>query len=129
MIKLRQINGTGDWAGMVTVRFKCPGCGDSHDIPVRNAPGKSGPIWTWNQSMEKPTFSPSVLATSGHHVGGKNIGDCWCDYTKRHPDEDKPNFTCYRCHSYVKDGYIQFLGDCTHKLAGQTVELPTMEAA
>lgn len=28
------------------------------------------------------------------------------------------------CHSFVKDGRIQFLADCTHKLAGQTVPLP-----
>ncbi len=27
------------------------------------------------------------------------------------------------CHSFVTDGQIQFLGDCTHKLAGQTVPL------
>ena len=28
------------------------------------------------------------------------------------------------CHSFVTDGRIQFLGDCTHKLAGQTVNIP-----
>jgi hypothetical protein len=28
------------------------------------------------------------------------------------------------CHSFVVDGRIQFLGDCTHHLAGQTVDLP-----
>ena len=31
------------------------------------------------------------------------------------------------CHSFVTDGRIQFLGDCTHKLAGQTVDLPDWE--
>jgi hypothetical protein len=31
------------------------------------------------------------------------------------------------CHSFVTDGKIQFLGDCTHALAGQTVELPEQE--
>lgn len=29
-----------------------------------------------------------------------------------------------RCHSWINDGKIQFLSDCTHKLAGQTVPLP-----
>ena len=29
-----------------------------------------------------------------------------------------------RCHSFVRNGVIEFLGDCTHKLAGQTVPLP-----
>jgi hypothetical protein len=28
------------------------------------------------------------------------------------------------CHSFVTDGKIQFLSDCTHALAGQTVALP-----
>lgn len=32
------------------------------------------------------------------------------------------------CHSFVTDGRIQFLSDCTHSLAGQTVDLPEMPA-
>lgn len=28
------------------------------------------------------------------------------------------------CHSFIIDGKIQYLSDCTHKLAGQTIELP-----
>lgn len=28
------------------------------------------------------------------------------------------------CHSFVREGRIQFLGDCTHRLAGHTVDLP-----
>lgn len=58
------------------------------------APG----AWTWNGDAEHPTFSPSVLVTGGAQNG--------------------------RCHSFVRDGNIQFLGDCTHALAGQTVPLP-----
>lgn len=27
------------------------------------------------------------------------------------------------CHSFITDGEIQFLNDCTHKLAGHTVDL------
>lgn len=53
--------------------------------------------WTWNNDREKPTLTPSVLVTD--HAG--NI-----------------------CHSFVNDGRIQFLGDCTHALAGQTVDIP-----
>jgi hypothetical protein len=30
------------------------------------------------------------------------------------------------CHSFITDGFIQFLDDCTHPLAGQTVEIPDM---
>jgi hypothetical protein len=27
------------------------------------------------------------------------------------------------CHSFVREGQIQFLGDCTHAFAGQTVPM------
>lgn len=31
---------------------------------------------------------------------------------------------CVVCHSFVTAGRIEFLPDCTHALAGQTVDLP-----
>jgi len=34
---------------------------------------------------------------------------------------DKHSTVCY---SYITDGRIQFLSDCTHELANQTVDLP-----
>lgn len=55
-------------------------------------------IWTFNGDMSYPTISPSVLITGG----GTNM----------------------RCHSFITDGKIKFLDDCTHELAGQTVDLP-----
>ena len=33
------------------------------------------------------------------------------------------------CHSFITDGRIQYLGDCTHPLAGQTLDLPNWEEA
>lgn len=30
----------------------------------------------------------------------------------------------YVCHSFVTDGQIHFIGDCSHSLKGKTVELP-----
>jgi hypothetical protein len=33
------------------------------------------------------------------------------------------------CHSFVTDGRIQYLGDCTHAMAGQTVDLPDIPSA
>jgi hypothetical protein len=71
-----------------------------HGIPVR---GNTHPVWGWNGSVDAPTFTPSILI---HYQGG-----------------DNPMV----CHSFVTDGRIQFLGDCTHALAGQTVELPEQE--
>lgn len=56
------------------------------------------PHWTWNGSEDAPTFSPSLLC-----------------------NRDEPE---RRCHSFVRDGKIQFLDDCWHDLRGQTVALP-----
>jgi hypothetical protein len=30
----------------------------------------------------------------------------------------------YVCHSFVKEGMIEFLSDCTHDMKNKTVELP-----
>ena len=54
------------------------------------------PRWTWNGDLEKPTISPSVLVTYGD---GR------------------------RCHLFVREGMVQYLSDCTHEMAGQTVPI------
>jgi len=100
--------------------FWCPGCKTSHRI--QHGEG-TGPRWGWNGSTDKPTFTPSVLVRTGHYVPGHQPGTCWCTYNAEHPDEPDP-FTCQVCHSFVTDGHIQFLSDCTHSLAGQNVPLP-----
>lgn len=81
--------------------FFCPGCKTHHTVTVSEK-NVSGAGWHWNGSLEKPTLSPSVLVR-------------W-DFG----EERKPRV----CHSFVRDGKIQFLNDCTHSLAGQTVDLP-----
>lgn len=83
--------------------FKCPGCECSHEVRVVEKDNNERQTWEWNGSMESPTFKPSILCHFGNHQGHKV------------------------CHSFVTDGKIQFLADCTHKLAGQTVDLPNVE--
>lgn len=57
--------------------------------------------WTFNGDMEKPTIRASILV----HM-------------------DKPPHPEVKiCHSYVTNGNIEFLSDCTHELVGQTVPL------
>jgi hypothetical protein len=80
-----------------------------------------GPRWGYNGNPDKPTFTPSVLVRSGHHVPGHDGGTCWCNWDDR---DEFPDLKCTVCHSFVTDGRIQFLSDCTHALAGQTVDLP-----
>lgn len=83
--------------------FHCPGCNRNHTIQHGS---DTGPNWTWNESLTEPTFSPSVLVSYPGADAGVN---------------GAPPAVC---HSFVNDGKIQFLGDCTHHLAGQTVPLP-----
>lgn len=93
----------------------CPGCDEAHVI-VHGGAG-----WSWDGNAERPTFAPSLLVRSGHHADGKH--PCWCTYNRDHPDDPSP-FKCGVCHSFVRAGRIEFLSDCTHALAGQTVPLP-----
>lgn len=51
--------------------------------------------WTWNGDTEKPTLTPSILANDGSTV----------------------------CHSFVTDGIVEFLTDCTHDSAGKILDL------
>lgn len=92
----------------------CPACKTGHGFDNK---------WTFNGDMEKPTFTPSMLYRSGHYLSEHKTGDkCWCTYNQEHPD-NPVKFGCTICHSFVTDGKIQFLSDCTHEFAGQTVNL------
>lgn len=109
--KLRNVEGG-------CVAFWCPGCEEPHNLRVDS---DTHPVWGWNRNVDLPTFTPSVLVRSGHYVSPGDI--CWCTYNAEHPNDPAP-FVCHVCHSYVTDGKIQFLSDSTHKLSGQTVDLP-----
>lgn len=103
------------------VTFFCPGCKTTHTIPYGEG---LGPRWDWNGSATHPTLTPSILVRSGHHSDRHQEGNaCWCTYNAAHPDEED-TFECARCHSFVTNGSIQFLDDCSHALAGSTVPLP-----
>lgn len=80
--------------------FHCPGCKYDHAINVNGREGYH-PQWTWNGSLDTPTFSPSLLVNQ--------------------------HSAPHRCHSFIKDGRVEFLSDCHHELRGQTVEMPEYE--
>jgi hypothetical protein len=94
--------------------FWCPGCNEAHVVTAG---------WTYNGDPNKPTFNPSILVRCGHYIPREAGGGCWCKWNEEHPTEPT-TFKCSQCHSFVKEGMIQFLGDCTHALAGQTVPIP-----
>ena len=89
--------GDGPRDGQILV-FHCPGCKQLHLVEIV-VPNGTG--WSWNSSMTAPTFSPSLLCNQ-HDLAS-------------------------RCHSFIENGYIQFLSDCYHELKGQTVEIPEWE--
>lgn len=105
------------------VEYYCPGCNEMHRVSTDlSAPHH----WAFDGNIESPTLSPSILIRTGHYVPGYKGDDCWCTWNKEHPDEPAP-FKCGICHSFVRDGKIQYLSDCTHELAGQTVDMAEIE--
>jgi len=108
------------------IKWICPGCDVNtrgsglHVLPVNWLPAgetvesplvAGKPHWGFNGDLERPSFTPSVLST-------------WDEWQGDGVPPKK-----HVCHSFVgcngaQPGQITFLGDCTHDLKGQTVELP-----
>lgn len=85
--------------------FWCPGCDCLHKFTTNRPEGDPRDVWTFNGSMDKPTFRASLMVQWGRtdadgNPAGRSV-----------------------CHLFMTDGMIQFLGDCTHALAGQTVPM------
>ena len=76
-----------------SVWYWCPGCKRNHRIMI------AGPIqWDWDRNVDAPTFSPSILVSG-------------------YPEEKS------QCHHFVRAGKIEYLPDCTHAQAGQTIAM------
>lgn len=112
-MKVKPFHSDGQLSGYT---FWCPGCQMRHQVST---------AWSFNGDLEHPTFQPSVLVRSGHYARTPPVmGECYCDWNERYPDKEPLAMYCVRCHSFVTNGKIQFLPDCSHALAGQTVDLP-----
>lgn len=83
--------------GNSRIAFYCEGCGSLMQV----CPDR----WNWNRDPQNPTLSPSILQTIGPF-----------------PDGHKKV-----CHCFVRDGRIEYCGDCTHSLAGTTHLLRDVE--
>lgn len=101
--KLRNIGTEAD----KRVAFWCPGCKMAHQVRIAG----DSPVWGWDGNVDAPTFTPSVLVTIP-----------WSRSVE--PGDDPAEWRDQICHSFVRAGKIEFLGDCTHELKGQTVPLP-----
>lgn len=129
-------DGDGKFYG---IRYTCP-CGQCGNIvlPVTWTPEGMArsdhldkhPVWGFNGNLDAPTFTPSVLNRSGHYAKGLDKPDpagCACNFSERYPDAEPWQWPCGICHSFITDGRVQFLGDCTHAFAGKTVDLPPLD--
>lgn len=87
----------------------CPGCNRMHAFAIDGS-NRNGSQWTWDGNAEAPTCHPSMNITMA-----------------RHQDQDV-TVPAARCHYFLRAGRIEFLGDCTHALAGQTIDLPDLPA-
>lgn len=86
-----------------------PGPLPNRILPVMIGGTRSGtPNWTWNGCVDSPTVKPSILTRGGCY-------DASGEYLE------------HVCHSFVNDGQVQFLTDCTHELSGKTMELLDVE--
>ncbi len=88
-------------------------------IRVREDGKNEGGAWGFDGNYERPTFSPSVLVRGKRRITDEEYARIRTGESVEVPD--------MICHSFVRNGQIEFLGDCTHALAGQTVPLPDME--
>lgn len=79
------------------IYYMCPGCKHLHNVCPKR--------WNWNSSLESPTFSPSVRHFYHHPTTNQEVTVC---------------------HYFIKDGNIQFCGDCEHELKNQIVSLPEL---
>lgn len=99
------------------VGFWCPGCRSMHGLIT-----KGQGAWGFNGNLEFPTFTPSLLVTAMYGDPPVTIEN-FAEYKLNPWPQTKIE---RRCHSFITDGRIQFLADCTHELAGQTVDMPDL---
>lgn len=76
--------------------YWCPGCKTLHGIAINPHKQDNGAGWTFAGTLECPSYEPSQKSD----FGDKRV-----------------------CHTFIRNGQIQFLDDCTHELKGQTVPM------
>jgi hypothetical protein len=75
-------------------------------VPIQTNGRREGTQnWSWNGDLDAPTLHPSILTR-------------W---------EGGDPFVKIVCHSFVNNGVVTFLGDCTHSLAGKDLPLLDFE--
>lgn len=84
------------------LKLRFPGPSGTMYLPVC-LNSKEEKSWLWNGDVYAPTLTPSVCTRMGH-ADHETI-----------------------CHSWVREGRVEFLGDSTHEHAGKTLDLLPVE--
>lgn len=115
--------------GEVGYSFRCPGCAEvRYEVHSIRTEGE-GAKWGFNGDLERPTFTPSIFVKTVHITEqNRDAYDALATPAEISASVEDPRFRWW-CHSFVTEGRIQFLGDCSHALAGQTVDLPDWNRA
>lgn len=100
MTKIQAFEDDGVTVGYM---FECRGCKLGHAVHIKPHKNDLGASWTFDGNLDAPTFSPSILSKV-----------------------EAPHKMMI-CHLFVRGGRIEYLGDCTHELAGQTVEMEDID--
>ncbi len=87
-------------------RYWCPGCDALHTVSIDPDKNSLGAGWTFTGTLECPTYAPSQLSVWEGRGNGESI--------KR------------VCHTFIREGQIEFLSDCTHAMRNKTVPLPPL---
>lgn len=86
-------------------------------------------VWSWNGDTEKPTLKPSIRTKSSRFT--KEGEKQYEDWAARGYPKLSENHTFDSedviCHTWINDGFVIFLDDCSHELKGQTLELLEVE--
>lgn len=89
--------------GSFRLMFWCPGCHALHGYVLGKPSHPGGPCWSFDGNLEAPSLTPSLFMNAGMGNPVQPV-----------------------CHLYLTAGKLHFIGDCTHALAGQTVDLPPL---
>lgn len=104
----------------------CPACKYHHHVNV-DGRAPAGKSWHWNGDLDHVTLEPSLLCRSIDLARMSEADEAeYIRQTKEHGTEWVLTHSPFRtvCHSFVRNGQIQYLADCTHHLAGLTVPIP-----
>lgn len=86
------------------VKLIIPGPSGVLILPITLSGKREGtPNWSWNEDVDYPTLKPSVRTLIDRY------------------------FTPIICHSFITEGKVRFLSDCTHSLVNQTIDLIDIE--